>query len=93
MMTVRGQTTGTPGEPGSAFWRDNRFYLTDEYGKQRVVDYTLGNRRLQHYLSPEANGEIRVLTSVWDVRRKEWFHSSDIVPDAPKGFIQQWTTT
>jgi hypothetical protein len=91
--TVLARPTGNPGERGSRVWKDGRFYIMDEYGKEHVVDYTLGNRRLQHYLSPEPNGEIRVLTSVWDVRRKEWFHSSEIVPGAPRDFVQQWNMT
>jgi len=90
---VRGEAAGIAGEPGSKFWRDGHFYIVGDRGKPHQVDYTLGNRRLQHYLSAEANGEILVLPSVWDVRRKEWFHASDIVPGVPRDFVQQWNMT
>ena len=91
--SVLGQPSGEARDAGSAYWKDGRFIIMDDYGRPRPVDYTLGNRRLQHYLSTEPNGEIHVLTKVWDVRRKQWFHSSEIVPGAPKGFVQQWNMT
>jgi hypothetical protein len=91
--TILGRPGGESRNAGSAFWKDGRFFITDDNGRPRTVDYTLGNRRLQHYLSTEPNGEIHVLARVWDVRRKEWFHSSEIVPGAPKGFVQQWNMT
>jgi hypothetical protein len=43
------------------------------------VDYTLGSRRIQHYLTKLPDGRIVVLAPSWDVLRKEWFHNMDIV--------------
>jgi predicted CXXCH cytochrome family protein len=46
------------------------------------VDLTLGNRRIQHYLSKQDDGRIVVLAPTWDVERREWFHNMEIVrPD------------
>ena len=46
------------------------------------VDYTLGSRRIQHYLTSLPDGRIVVLPPTWDVERREWIHNLDIVnPD------------
>src|SRR5262245_14368828 len=77
-----------PGGPASTkMWRDGTLYIT-ERGMENRVDYTLGNRRIQHYLTTRPNGEIHVLRTTWDVKRQEWFDSKDIVQNAPAGFIQ-----
>jgi predicted CXXCH cytochrome family protein len=91
--SVLASPAGLPGGPDSKFWRDGRFYITDERGRERRIEYTLGNRRIQHYLTLDPNGAITLLTSAWDVRRKQWFHSSEIVPDAPRNLVQQWNMT
>ncbi len=76
--------------------RNGVFYVTDSYltGKpqQHRVDYTLGNRRIQHYLSKLDDGRIIVLPPSWDVIRKQWFHNLDIDdPDeAPGVQVQVW---
>lgn len=56
------------------------------------VDYTLGSRRIQHYLAKLADGRIVVLPPSWDVLRKEWFHNMDIVdPEESSGqHVQVW---
>ncbi|HLY15894.1 MAG TPA: ammonia-forming cytochrome c nitrite reductase subunit c552 [Bryobacteraceae bacterium] len=58
------------------------YYITESYltGKpvEHRVDYTLGNRRIQHYLTTLPDGRIIVLPPSWDVLRKEWFHNFDI---------------
>jgi len=82
-----------PGGPGNAkLWKDDRFYIV-EGGIENKVEYTLGNRRVQHYLTMRSNGQIHVLHTAWDVKRQEWFDSKDIVRDAPEKFIQQWNTS
>ena len=56
------------------------------------VEYTLGSRRMQHYLTTIDKGKIVVLPPTWDVLRQEWLHNMDIVrPDEnhQKPF-QQW---
>ena len=59
-------------------WFITETYLTGRPHEQRV-DYTLGNRRIQHYLTTMENGRIVVLPPSWDVQRREWFHNLDIV--------------
>ena len=58
------------------------------------VDYTLGSRRVQHYLSTLPDGRIVVLPPTWDVVRGEWFHNLDIVnPDeATHNPVQVWNS-
>lgn len=53
-------------------------YLQETPVKRRV-DYTLGSRRVQHYLSRLEDGRIVVLPPSYDVVKKEWFHNLDIV--------------
>jgi predicted CXXCH cytochrome family protein len=53
-------------------------YLTGRE-RERRVDYTLGSRRIQHYLTTLEDGRIVVLPPTWDVTRREWFHNMDIV--------------
>ena len=56
------------------------------------IDYTLGSKRTQHYLSLLPDGRMRVVFPTWDVQKQKWFHSSEIIPtgdhaDVP---IQIW---
>jgi hypothetical protein len=75
---------------------DGVFYITETYlnGKpqEHRVDYTLGNRRIQHYLTTLADGKVIVLPPSWDVTRKGWFHNLDIAdPDEVEGVqVQVW---
>jgi predicted CXXCH cytochrome family protein len=72
------------------------FYITESTltGKpvEHRVDYTLGNRRIQHYLTTLPSGRIVVLAPSWDILRKEWFHNTDIAdPDeTDDALIQVW---
>ena len=72
------------------------FYITESYltGKpqEHRIQYTLGNRRIQHYLSTLADGRIIVLPPTWDVLRKNWFHNLDIddPEEAPGTQVQIW---
>jgi Tetratricopeptide repeat/Cytochrome c554 and c-prime len=76
--------------------RDGVFYITESYltGKpqEHRVDYTLGNRRIQHYLTTLSDGKIIVLPPSWDISRKGWFHNLDIAdPDEVEGVqVQVW---
>jgi hypothetical protein len=76
--------------------RDGVFYISETYltGKlqEHKVDYTLGNRRIQHYLTTLADGKVIVLPPSWDVLRKGWFHNLDIAdPDEVEGVqVQVW---
>ncbi|HEX3747829.1 MAG TPA: tetratricopeptide repeat protein [Bryobacteraceae bacterium] len=66
-------------------------YLTGEPQEHRV-QYTLGNRRIQHYLTTLADGRIVVLPPTWDIVRKNWFHNLDIddPEEAPGTQVQIW---
>jgi len=83
-------------QPYSVRQRDGAFYITESYlfGKPREhrIDYTLGNRRIQHYLTTLADGKIVVLPPTWDAVRKEWFHAADIddPEEAPGVLVQVW---
>lgn len=61
---------------------------------RRRVDYTLGSRRVQHYLSRLSDGRIVVLPPSYDVEKKEWFHNLDIVDLEESGQVkvQVWNT-
>jgi predicted CXXCH cytochrome family protein len=83
-------------QPFTLTERNGVFFITDSYltGKpeEHRIDYTLGNRRIQHYLSKLADGRIIVLPPSWDIQRKQWFHNLDIDdPDeAPGVQVQIW---
>ena len=76
--------------------RGNDFYITESYltGKasEHHVDYTLGNRRIQHYLTTLPSGRVIVLPPTWDVLRQQWFHAFDIDdPDETSDvMVQVW---
>src|SRR5262245_53605144 len=75
---------------------DGLYFVTESYltGKPREhrVEFTLGSRRVQHYLTTIENGWIVVLPPSWDVQRREWFDNMDIVrPDKrDQTPVQQW---
>ena len=76
--------------------KEGQFFITESYltGKEQEhrVEYTLGNRRIQHYLTTIGDGRIIVLPPSWDVQRREWFHNLEIVrPDEDdRTLVQQW---
>ncbi len=90
--SVVSRTDLAGGLAASKEWQEGILYI-EENGVRNRVDYTLGNRRIQHYLTTRANGEIHVLRTTWDIKRGEWFDSKDIVPGAPAQFVQQWNQT
>ena len=77
---------------------EDRFVIRGAFPTAREqalpVDYTLGSRRVQHYLATLADGRIVVLPPTWDVVRGEWFHNLDIVnPDeATDNPVQVWNS-
>ncbi len=77
--------------------REGDSYVIHEWepdGKKTVypITYTLGSKRIQHYLSLRPDGRIRVTFPTWDVLQGEWFHSSKIIPtgDHAEVPIQVW---
>ncbi len=64
----------------------SRFFITESFltgaPMEHRVDYTLGNRRIQHYLATLEDGRVVVLPPSWDILREEWFHNLEIAaPD------------
>ena len=84
------------GKPYRLRSADGALYITESSltGKpvEHRVDYTLGNRRIQHYLTTIDRGRIVVLPPTWDVLRREWFDNVDIIrPDEQHANpVQQW---
>ena len=88
-ITLRGRQYGVRA-------RDGQFFITESElaGRQQEhrIDYTLGSRRIQHYLTTIDHGKIVVMAPSWDVQRREWFHNTDIIrPDEDDRLVvQQW---
>lgn len=63
--------------------KDGKYYITESFftgdSTKHRIDFTLGNRRIQHYLTRLDTGYIVVLPPTWDVLRQEWFHNMEIV--------------
>jgi predicted CXXCH cytochrome family protein len=72
------------------------YYITESNitgaPREHRVEYTLGSRRIQHYLTTIDKGRIIVLTPSWDVQRQIWFDNMEIVrPDEDRRTpVQQW---
>jgi predicted CXXCH cytochrome family protein len=101
--TVKGDfSKGTVTLQGSRYglrMRNGEYFITESAltGKEQEhrVDYTLGSRRIQHYLTTIDKGWIVVLAPSWDVQRQQWFHNAEIVrPDEDdRQIVQQWNKT
>jgi len=72
------------------------YYITESYlsgvEQEHKIDYTLGSRRIQHYLTTLPDGRIIVLPPSWDVTRKECFHNLEIVnpEQTNRVLVQVW---
>ena len=84
------------GQPFQLRVADGAYYITESnitgQSREHRVDYTLGSRRIQHYLTTIDRGRIIVLTPSWDVERRTWFDNMEIVrPDEnDRTPVQQW---
>jgi predicted CXXCH cytochrome family protein len=84
------------GKPYLLEHRAGEFFITETYlsakPQRHKVQYTLGNRRIQHYLTTLADGKVIVLPPTWDVLRKQWFHNLDIddPEEEPGVLVQVW---
>src|SRR5207244_1562921 len=60
--------------------------------REHKIELTLGNRRIQHYLTRRDDGWIVVLPPTWDVVRQQWFHNMEIVRPEEKQVngLQVW---
>jgi hypothetical protein len=86
---LRGETYRFEAKDGQYFITESK--LLGKRTRHRIL-YTLGNRRIQHYLTVLEDGRVVVLPPSWDVLRKEWFHNMEIVgPDPESGMaVQVW---
>jgi predicted CXXCH cytochrome family protein len=84
-ITLRGQTYRLSIRNGA--WYITEPYLTGKPVEHRI-DYTLGNRRIQHYLTTLPDGRILVLPPSWDILRKQWFHNFDIGDPDESGEVE-----
>lgn len=84
------------GKPYGLRRAGGRFFITESTlsGRpvERRIDYTLGSRRIQHYLTTLPGGRVVVLTPTWDVQRAQWFDNVEIIrPDQSDEFpVQVW---
>jgi predicted CXXCH cytochrome family protein len=73
-----------------------QYFVTESYlngqPQEHRVEFTLGSRRVQHYLTTVDKGLMIVLPPSWDVQRREWFDNMDIVGPkaADRTPVQQW---
>ena len=84
-ITLRGETYQLTARNGA--WYITESYLTGKPREHRI-DYTLGNRRIQHYLTTLPDGRILVLPPSWDILRKQWFHNFDIGDPDESGEVE-----
>lgn len=75
-------------------FRNGKYYIaeSDLTGKpeEHVIQYTLGSRRVQHYLTTLPDGRIVVLPPTWDVLRKTWVSSDEIENPEESAGVQVW---
>lgn len=99
IASVQGDFRGQVTLRGSVYTlrqRDGKFFITESYltGQpvEHRVEYTLGNRRIQHYLTTLADGRIVLLPPSWDILRKKWFHNLDVADpeETPGVLVQVW---
>jgi predicted CXXCH cytochrome family protein len=91
-VELRGRTYGLRAQDGRFVIRES---LITGREHDRPVQYTLGSRRIQHYLTTLPDGRMVVLPPTWDVQRKQWFHNMDIVDPEETGdtpHLQVWNT-
>jgi predicted CXXCH cytochrome family protein len=88
-VTLKGQRYRLRMANGEYFISES--YLTGKEQEHRV-EFTLGSRRIQHYLTTIEHGAMIVLPPSWDVQRREWFDNMEIVrPDEnDQKPVQQW---
>jgi len=78
---------------------DGNYFITESDLKgtawEHPVEYTLGSRRFQHYLTTLPDGRIILIPASWDNLRKKWVHDIDIGnPEEDSGVqVQVWNQT
>jgi predicted CXXCH cytochrome family protein len=98
-QSVKGRFSGVISLRGKRYrlrTAEGGYYITesDLSGREHEyrIEFTLGSRRIQHYITTLENGRMVLLAPSWDVTRGEWFHNLEIVrPDEDDhGIVQQW---
>jgi predicted CXXCH cytochrome family protein len=75
---------------------NGEFFITESFlsgrPREHKIEYTLGSRRIQHFLTTIDNGWMVILPPSWDVARQQWFDNMEIVrPDEHDGtLVQLW---
>jgi predicted CXXCH cytochrome family protein len=75
---------------------NGEYFITESFltGKPREhkIEYTLGSRRIQHFLTTIENGWMVILPPSWDVQRQQWFDNMEIVRPDEHGntLVQLW---
>jgi predicted CXXCH cytochrome family protein len=78
---------------------DGSYFITESTLRgtpwEHHVDYTLGGRRIQQYLTTLPDGRIILMPATWDRIRKKWVHDFDV--DNPeedaRAQVQIWNKT
>jgi len=87
---------------GSTFVLQNRagkYYVTEPdltgNPSPHAIDYTLGRKRIQHYLTTQPDGRIIIVPTTWDNVGKKWVHAGDVQnpEEDTSGQIQIWNKT
>ena len=102
--TVRGDFTQNNtytyrGMTSRMFVRDGTYFMETDGadGKRGVypIEYAIGDRDTQWYLTTLEGGRIQVLPVYWDVREQTWFDPVEGLFDHPQGFapgdVNYWT--
>jgi predicted CXXCH cytochrome family protein len=91
-IVLRGSTYFLQQQNGNYFITESD--LTGKPQEHRV-EYTLGTRRVQHYLTTLANGRIIVLPPTWDNVGRKWIHDVDLEnpEEDPGAEVQTWNKT
>src|SRR5262249_60022204 len=76
-QTLHGNRYSFRAENGAYFITESE--LTGKPQEHRI-EYTLGSRRIQHYLTTIDKGQMVVLAPRWDVQRRERFSNVAIIP-------------
>jgi len=76
--------------------RDGKYYVTESElnnkATEHLIDYTLGSKRIQHYLTTLPDGRVLILPTTWDNIAKKWVHVGDVQnpEEDASGPIQVW---
>ncbi len=80
------------------FMKDDKFFMTVRpprgEGTTYPIDYTVGSRRIQGYMSALPDGRLYLLPAYWHMPTRTWFDSSRITPHTEEGVgvKQYWNT-